>query len=111
LQDTLRQIQAIRTYYDFPDIDIDRYQVGGSVRQMMLATRELNVDKLPASSRNWNQREADLHPRVWRHYEPGEWLHVGRIADTRPEQYADTEHDPGSHNNAAGDLFRRAHEH
>jgi uncharacterized protein len=53
LQDTLRQIQAIRTYYDFPDIDIDRYQIGSSVRQMMLATRELNVDKLPASSRNW----------------------------------------------------------
>jgi uncharacterized protein len=53
LQDTLRQIQEIRTYYDFPDIDIDRYMVGGSVRQMMLATRELNVDKLPASSRNW----------------------------------------------------------
>jgi uncharacterized membrane protein (UPF0182 family) len=53
LQDTLRQIQEIRTYYDFPDIDIDRYQVGGAVRQMMLATRELNVDKLPESSRNW----------------------------------------------------------
>jgi uncharacterized membrane protein (UPF0182 family) len=53
LQDTLRQIQEIRTYYDFPDIDIDRYQVGGSVHQMMVATRELNVDKLPASSRNW----------------------------------------------------------
>ncbi len=53
LQDTLRQIQEIRTYYDFPDIDIDRYTVGGSVHQMMLATRELNVDKLPASSRNW----------------------------------------------------------
>ena len=53
LQDTLRQIQEIRTYYDFPAIDIDRYQVGGSVRQMMLAARELNVDKLPGSSRNW----------------------------------------------------------
>ncbi|HEY2151073.1 MAG TPA: UPF0182 family protein [Vicinamibacterales bacterium] len=53
LQDTLRQIQEIRTYYDFPDIDIDRYQVDGSVRQMMLATRELNVEKLPESSRNW----------------------------------------------------------
>jgi hypothetical protein len=53
LQDTLRQIQEIRTYYDFPDIDIDRYQIGGTVRQMMLATRELNVDKLPESSRNW----------------------------------------------------------
>jgi uncharacterized membrane protein (UPF0182 family) len=53
LQDTLRQIQEIRTYYDFPDIDIDRYPAGGSIRQMMLATRELNVDKLPESSRNW----------------------------------------------------------
>src|SRR5439155_8553348 len=53
LQDTLRQIQEIRTYYDFPDIDIDRYEVNGSVRQMMLAARELNVDKLPESSRNW----------------------------------------------------------
>jgi uncharacterized membrane protein (UPF0182 family) len=53
LQDTLRQIQEIRTYYDFPDIDIDRYEVGGTMRQMMLATRELNVEKLPQSSRNW----------------------------------------------------------
>ena len=53
LQDTLRQIQEIRTYYDFPDIDIDRYAVNGSVRQMMLAARELNVEKLPESSRNW----------------------------------------------------------
>ena len=53
LQDTLRQIQEIRTYYDFPDIDIDRYTIGGTTRQMMLAVRELNVDRLPASSRNW----------------------------------------------------------
>jgi len=53
LQDTLRQIQEIRTYYDFPDIDIDRYTVDGSVRQMMVAARELNVEKLPESSRNW----------------------------------------------------------
>jgi uncharacterized protein len=53
LQDTLRQIQEIRTYYDFPDIDLDRYEIDGHVRQMMLATRELNVDKLPESSRNW----------------------------------------------------------
>jgi uncharacterized membrane protein (UPF0182 family) len=53
LQDTLRQIQEIRTYYDFPDIDIDRYEINGTTRQVMLATRELNVDKLPESSRNW----------------------------------------------------------
>ena len=53
LQDTLRQIQEIRTYYDFPDIDIDRYEINGVVRQVMLATRELNIERLPESSRNW----------------------------------------------------------
>jgi uncharacterized membrane protein (UPF0182 family) len=53
LQDTLRQIQEIRTYYDFPDIDIDRYEIDGTTREVMLAARELNVDKLPDSSRNW----------------------------------------------------------
>jgi len=53
LQDTLRQIQEIRTYYDFPDIDIDRYKINGEERQVMLAARELNVEKLPESSRNW----------------------------------------------------------
>lgn len=53
LQDTLRQIQEIRTYYDFPDVDIDRYRTGGQSRQMLLAARELDVSKLPAASRNW----------------------------------------------------------
>jgi len=53
LQDTLRQIQEIRTYYDFPDIDIDRYTIDGKMQEVMLAARELNVDKLPESSRNW----------------------------------------------------------
>ena len=53
LQDTLRQIQEIRTYYDFPDIDIDRYDLNGTTRQVMLVARELNVDRLPESSRNW----------------------------------------------------------
>jgi uncharacterized membrane protein (UPF0182 family) len=53
LQDTLRQVQEIRTYYDFPDIDIDRYRIDGTMREVMLAARELNVEKLPESSRNW----------------------------------------------------------
>lgn len=53
LQDTLKQIQAIRTYYDFPDVDVDRYRIDESVRQMMVAAREIDVQKLPESSRNW----------------------------------------------------------
>lgn len=53
LQDTLRQIQEIRTYYDFPDVDIDRYMIDGKLREVMLAPRELSLNKLPESSRNW----------------------------------------------------------
>jgi uncharacterized membrane protein (UPF0182 family) len=62
LQDTLRQIQAIRTYYDFLDVDVDRYVTTGHTRQMMVAPREINDSKLPASSRNWiNERLIYTH--------------------------------------------------
>src|SRR5215204_5406084 len=62
LQDTLRQIQAIRTYYDFPDVDVDRYVTAGQTRQMMIAPREINDAKLPPSSRNWiNERLIYTH--------------------------------------------------
>jgi uncharacterized membrane protein (UPF0182 family) len=62
LQDTLRQIQEIRTYYDFPGIDIDRYVLDGQLREVMLATRELSTNKLPESSRNWiNERLIYTH--------------------------------------------------
>ena len=65
LQDTLRQVQEIRTYYDFPDIDIDRYNVNGTTREVMLSARELNIDKLPVSSRNWiNERLTYTHGYV-----------------------------------------------
>src|SRR5437773_5020690 len=53
LKDTLTQIQAIRTYYDFTDVDVDRYIIERQKRQMMLATREIDDQKLPPSSRNW----------------------------------------------------------
>ena len=62
LRDTLRQIQEIRTYYDFPDVDVDRYKINGESRQVMVATRELDVEKLPEQSRNWiNERLVYTH--------------------------------------------------
>ena len=62
LQDTLKQIQAIRTYYDFQDVDVDRYSVLGQMRQTMVAPREINDAKLPESSRNWvNERLIYTH--------------------------------------------------
>src|SRR3989441_5614318 len=62
LQSTLRQIQEIRTYYDFPDIDVDRYVIDGKQQAVMLAPRELSLNKLPSGSRNWvNERLIYTH--------------------------------------------------
>ena len=51
LLDTFGQIQEIRTYYDFPSVDNDRYTINGQYRQIMLSARELNPRSLP--SRTW----------------------------------------------------------
>ncbi|RME25079.1 MAG: UPF0182 family protein, partial [Deltaproteobacteria bacterium] len=50
---TYGQIQEIRLYYDFNDVDIDRYVIDDRVRQVMLSARELNTDRLPAQARSW----------------------------------------------------------
>jgi hypothetical protein len=60
LQSTVSQTQEILTYYDFRVPDIDRYVVNGSLRQVMVAAREINVDQLP--ERNWiNQHLVYTH--------------------------------------------------
>jgi uncharacterized membrane protein (UPF0182 family) len=62
LQSTLRQVQEIRTYYDFPDIDVDRYQINGKPEAVMLAARELSLSKLASGSSNWvNERLIYTH--------------------------------------------------
>ena len=62
LLDTYRQLQEIRLYYDFKDIDVDRYVIDGSYREVMLAPRELNQSKLPADAQTWiNQRFKFTH--------------------------------------------------
>jgi uncharacterized membrane protein (UPF0182 family) len=62
LQSTLRQIQEIRTYYDFPDIDVDRYTINGKPDAVMLAARELSLNKLPSGAQNWvNERLIYTH--------------------------------------------------
>ena len=53
LQLTYSQLQEIRTYYQFVDIDVDRYVIDGQYRQVMLAPRELNQDKLQANAKTW----------------------------------------------------------
>ncbi|MEW6276451.1 MAG: UPF0182 family protein, partial [Bacillota bacterium] len=56
LQQTYSQLQEMRTYYEFKDIDVDRYVIDGRYRQVMLAARELNIDSLPEQARTWVNR-------------------------------------------------------
>ena len=53
LSDVYKQIQLIRPYYDFRDADVDRYEVGGEVRQVLLSAREVAPEKLDAATQNW----------------------------------------------------------
>ncbi|MDE0482420.1 MAG: UPF0182 family protein [Candidatus Poribacteria bacterium] len=52
LRRTFRQLQELRSQYDFYDVDIDRYIVDDEIRQVMLSGRELNINELPAEFRN-----------------------------------------------------------
>lgn len=53
LLQTYNQIQTIRTYYDFGDVDIDRYTIDGKYRQVMLSARELAPQKLTDTAQTW----------------------------------------------------------
>ncbi|HLH75158.1 MAG TPA: UPF0182 family protein, partial [Chloroflexota bacterium] len=53
---TYNQVQTIRLYYDFNDIDVDRYRIGGKYQQVMLSARELSPSKLPAQAQTWLNR-------------------------------------------------------
>ena len=49
--DTITQIQALRPYYEFADIDIDRYIIDGKIKQVLLSPREIDINQLPADAR------------------------------------------------------------
>ena len=62
LQDAYNQLQFMELYYNFLNIDWDRYLVNGEIRQVLVAARELNQDNLPEDARNWvNQRLQYTH--------------------------------------------------
>ncbi len=54
--DTITQIQALRLYYRFFDMDIDRYQIDGKVKQLLLSPREIDVELLSSEARTWINR-------------------------------------------------------
>ncbi len=62
LLSTYRQLQEIRPYYSFPDVDVDRYTLNGNDQQVMIAPRELDYSEVPAAAQTWvNQRLKYTH--------------------------------------------------
>ncbi|MBA4370530.1 MAG: UPF0182 family protein [Coriobacteriaceae bacterium] len=57
-----RQLQAIRAYYDFKDVDVDRYRIDGKRRQVLVSAREMDVNLLAPQARTWvNQHLVYTH--------------------------------------------------
>jgi uncharacterized membrane protein (UPF0182 family) len=55
LTQTFRQLQQIRSYYAFRNVDVDRYRIGNDYRQVVLSARELAED-LPGTGETWVNR-------------------------------------------------------
>lgn len=53
LRSTYRQLQELRPYYSFVNVDIDRYLIDGEYRQVMLSGREMDQNKLAGQARTW----------------------------------------------------------
>jgi len=61
LQTSLDQLQTVRRYYDFTDVDTDRYQINDVQRQIMLSGRELALEQNPSATGWVNQRIVYTH--------------------------------------------------
>jgi len=57
LKNTYNQIQSFRPYYDFNDVDVDRYVIDAEYRQVVLSARELSVESLPVDAQTWVNRK------------------------------------------------------
>lgn len=53
LLSTYNQLQGLRPYYVFPNVDIDRYQINGTYQQVLLAARELDQNRLSTTAQTW----------------------------------------------------------
>ncbi|MBC3798432.1 UPF0182 family protein [Acetobacterium tundrae] len=52
-KDMYNSLQGFRNYYQFYDVDVDRYNVNGTYTQVFLGTREMNNTLLPNEAKTW----------------------------------------------------------
>ena len=50
---TYSQIQEIRLYYSFTDVDVDRYTIDDEYREVLVSARELDQTQLQEQSKTW----------------------------------------------------------
>ena len=53
LRPGVRNLQAIAQYYNFTDVDVDRYPIGDNQRQVMISVRDVDPNGLAESARTW----------------------------------------------------------
>ncbi|MAQ63977.1 MAG: hypothetical protein CL503_01600 [Actinobacteria bacterium] len=56
LKQTFSQLQEIRLYYEFMNVDVDRYMINGKPQQVMLSARELDSTQLSSQAQTWTNR-------------------------------------------------------
>jgi len=110
--DTVTQIQSLRPYYTFADSDVDRYEIDGQLRQVMITPRELDIRQLPDARKRWinphfiythgygvvmaeaSRITADGLPHLFVQDAPPK-IKTSHLKITRPEiYYGETTHEP-----------------
>lgn len=62
LDEVYKQFQEIRLYYEFEDVDIDRYTIDSTYQQVMVSAREMDITNLPSQSKTFvNERFKYTH--------------------------------------------------
>lgn len=56
LEDTYQRLQEIRAFFQFSDVDVDRYIIDGQLTQIVLSARELDPQGLPSQRQSWVNR-------------------------------------------------------
>jgi uncharacterized membrane protein (UPF0182 family) len=102
VSDTFKVVEQNKQYYTFPDpLDVDRYTINGTVKDAVVAVRELNLEGVPSAQRSWvndhltythgyglvgalgNARQADGQPSFFESGIPA----VGSLPDFEPRIY------------------------
>ena len=99
--DTYKRLQGLRGYYQFNDLDVDRYSINGKDQQVVLAARELNPSDLPIDT--WEGRHLAYTHGYGIAMAPASQI----LTDGKPDVHAADRPECRARRQAAVDLLRR----